>query len=172
MIKDLPPLSELAQELSYNPLTGEFVNVRTRSASAPKGAISGSPNKFTGYLTIRHRKKLYLAHRLAWLFSTGQDPGQMLIDHINGNRSDNRFSNLRLATCRQNLLNSKRPVTNTTGFKGVVRARRGRFLGRIRVEGGLRYTPSFKTVEEAAKAYADLAREVAGEFLCIDGERA
>lgn len=171
MIKPLPPLDELALVISYNPETGVFLNLKARSASAPAGAVTGCKNKKTGYLVIRYRKRLYLAHRLAWLFATGEDPGHLQVDHINGEPSDNRICNLRLATARQNLLNSKRPVTNTTGVKGVVRVRRGRFLGRIRTETGFRYTRSFKTVEDAAAAYAILAKEVAGEFVRKNGDK-
>ena len=172
MSKKLPPLDEISRVISYDPETGIFVNLEMRSASAPAGAAAGCKNKTTGYVVIRHRKELYLAHRLAWLFVTRNDPGDLQVDHINGEPSDNRFCNLRLATPRQNLLNCKRPVTNTTGVKGVVRVRRGRFLGRIRTETGFRFTRSFKTVEEAAEAYAILAKEVAGEFVRQSGDEA
>lgn len=172
MNKKLPPLDELSRVISYDPETGIFINLKMRSASALAGTVTGCKNKKTGYLVIRHRKELYLAHRLAWLFVTSDDPRDLQVDHINGDPADNRFCNLRLATPRQNLLNGKRPVTNTTGVKGVVRVRRGRFLGRIRTETGFRYTRSFRTVEEAAEAYAVLAKEVAGEFVRQSGDKA
>ncbi len=162
--KPLPPLAELAEVICYDPDTGVFTNRVTRNNCAKAGAVTGCRNQHTGYVVIRFRRQLYLAHRLAWLFVHGVDPGELDVDHINGNQGDNRISNLRLATRRQNLLNSKRAVTNTTGVKGVVRAKRGKFVGRIRTEHGFRQTKSFSTVEEAALAYSAISKEIAGEF--------
>lgn len=161
--KPLPPLADLAEVICYDSDTGVFTNRVTRNNCAKAGAVTGCRNG-VGYVVIRYRKSLYLAHRLAWLFVHGADPGELDVDHINGNQGDNRISNLRLATRRQNLLNSKRAVTNTTGVKGVVRGKRGKFVGRIRTEHGFRQTKSFSTVEEAAVAYRAISKEVAGEF--------
>ncbi|ATS39245.2 MULTISPECIES: HNH endonuclease [Xanthomonas] len=162
--KPLPPLADLAEVISYDPDTGVFTNRVTRNNCAKAGAVTGCRNQHTGYVVIRFRRQLYLAHRLAWLFVHGVDPGELDVDHINGNQGDNRISNLRLATRRQNLLNSKRAVTNTTGFKGVVRRKCGKFMGCIRTECGFRYTKSFDTAEEAAVAYRAISKQVAGEF--------
>ncbi|TBW96672.1 HNH endonuclease signature motif containing protein [Xanthomonas citri] len=139
----LPSLAELAKVICYDPETGIFTNRVTRNSCAKAGDVTGCRNRHTGYLVIRFHRKLYLAHRLAWLFVHGDDPGELDIDHMNGDQGDNRITNLRLATRRQNLLNSKRAVTNTTGFKGVVRRQRGKFVGLIRTEDGFRQTKSF-----------------------------
>jgi hypothetical protein len=61
---------------------------------------------------------LYREHRLAWLYMTGEWPTHE-IDHINGDRVDNRFCNLREATASENRWNSRKRVNNTSGYKGV-----------------------------------------------------
>ena len=159
----LPALQELCKVIEYEGDTGVFRNISRRSASAPAGAITGCRAK-SGYVSIRYKKRLYLAHRLAWLFAHMQDPADLDVDHINGDPSDNRICNLRLATRRQNLLNGKRPVTNTTGFKGVFKNQRGKYVGRIRGLKGIEETASYLTAEEAAEAYSELASRIAGEF--------
>ncbi|XTQ96376.1 HNH endonuclease [Xanthomonas sacchari] len=147
----------------YDPDTGVFTNRVTRNNCAKAGAATGCRNQHTGYVVIRFRSQLYLAHRLAWLFVHGIDPGELDVDHINGDQGDNRIGNLRLATRRQNLLNSKRPVTNTSGQKGVSR-RRGKWHARIRTEAGIRHIGDFSDYEEAVTAYRAAANQVAGEF--------
>jgi hypothetical protein len=111
--------------LSYSPETGEF----RWAAPRPKvrvGQIAGHIKKKTGYAFIEVDGKCYAAHRLAWFFMTGLEPtGQ--IDHINRNRSDNRFENLRIATNGQNRANSR--TTNKHGLKGV------RFIPWMKKEG-------------------------------------
>lgn len=71
-----------------------------------------------GYVTIRISGKSYLGHRLAYLLTHGRWPiGE--IDHINGNKGDNRITNLREVTRQQNTFNVARRSTNTSGYKGV-----------------------------------------------------
>lgn len=60
----------------------------------------------------------YVAHRIVWAYMTGNAPPHN-IDHINGDKSDNRWRNLRAATVSQNRANAKKPSNNTSGFKGV-----------------------------------------------------
>lgn len=71
-----------------------------------------------GYVFTQIDKRRYMNHRLAWLYVNGAFPANE-IDHINGDRSDNRFVNLRLATSKQNKENTPMRVNNTSGYKGV-----------------------------------------------------
>jgi hypothetical protein len=71
-----------------------------------------------GYLRGRVYGKFYLAHRVAWLLTYGTWPDDD-IDHINGDRSDNRIANLRVATRSENMKNAKMRVNNTSGVVGV-----------------------------------------------------
>lgn len=161
--KPLPPADELLAVLAYDQSTGAFTNRVRRNAAAPAGAIAGAVNRRAGYRVIRHGGELYLAHRLAWLCAHGADPGALEVDHINGDRSDNRIVNLRLATHQQNLFNAKRKRTNTSGRKGV-RLVNGKWEARLRIDGKPVVLGSFPTEIEAAQRYAQEINRTRGEF--------
>jgi hypothetical protein len=110
-----------------------------------------------GYVVIRLDNTLYLAHRLAWLYQTGEWPAHQ-IDHINRNRADNRWSNLREVTNAENAQN-KRAKPNKSGFCGV-RKENSKWLAEIKVN----YRPIriglFDTPEEAHQAYIAAKRKL------------
>lgn len=85
------------------------------------------------------------------------------VDHKNGNRLDNRRSNLRVATHAENQRNMKRKAANLSGFKGV-RRRGNRYIARITANGVTYELGSFRTPEEAHQAYCNAARKYHGEF--------
>lgn len=87
----------------YNPDTGVFITKKRLGGRGKVGKIAGSLSKL-GYITIHIYNKTYKAHRLAWLYVYGKMPNGH-IDHINGNRADNRISNLRIASMRENAQN-------------------------------------------------------------------
>jgi len=105
--------SRLKQLLNYDPNTGIFTwKIKGRKK------IVGCINFKTGYLVIRIDNKLYQAHRLVFLYMTGDIPEY--VDHIDCNKLNNKWSNLRKATKSQNEMNKPKKITNKTGFKGVV----------------------------------------------------
>lgn len=107
---------ELLNILHYEPSTGIF-KWKAYIGHIVPGKIAGSLSD-QGYIRIGVSKKDYKAHRLAWLYMTGNFP-LVEIDHINRNRSDNRWENLRLATAKQNRENLSTRSDNTSGFRGV-----------------------------------------------------
>ncbi len=107
----------LKELLHYNPLTGIFTNKTTRSSNSLKGAVSGYIDD-NGYVHIGVNNKLYKAHRLAWLYVEGYFPEQ-LIDHENRIKSDNRWTNLRVASYQCNSRNSSIAKNNKSGITGV-----------------------------------------------------
>ncbi len=112
-------LHELRSYFSYNPDTGMIVRLIGSSTGPGKaGDIAGSLDG-NGYLTIKHKCEKLLAHRLAWFISTGEISKKLQIDHINGDRSDNRLSNIRMVTCAVNAKNRARSLRNTSGCTGV-----------------------------------------------------
>jgi hypothetical protein len=107
----------LRELLDYNPLTGIFIHRKLRPGIYV-GDLCGWRDDL-GYIHIRIGVgKLYLAHRLAWLYVHGEWPKSEL-DHVNGDPSDNRIANLREAEHSQNMWNMVAPKHNTSGRKGV-----------------------------------------------------
>jgi hypothetical protein len=102
--------------LKYDPITGLFV--RTKSIRGQKIDSRVGTLIACGYTMISVNCINVLAHRLAFFYMTGTWPKHD-IDHINGNRNDNRWSNLREATRSQNLMNARLRSDNKSGFKGV-----------------------------------------------------
>jgi|SRR5450631_139685 len=113
-----------------------------------------------GYYTISIDNKSYLSHRLAWLYEYGKFP-ENDIDHVDGNRLNNRISNLREATRLQNMQNQRAPRGNnkTTNLLGVsLIPSSGKFRARVTVAGKTLFSGCYKTKEEAAIAYTDAKR--------------
>ena len=92
--------------LHYNKASGFFTWIaaprRGRSYVGKRAGVIGNH----GYLVIGISGKTYLAHRLAWLYVTGEFPKNQ-VDHKNRKRTDNRWLNLREASYGENLANSK-----------------------------------------------------------------
>lgn len=148
--------------LSYDPLTGIFT-YRINRSNIKAGAIAGSPND-GGYTLISIDNRHYRAHRLAWLYMTGEWPKED-VDHENTDPDDNRWENLREATDAQNLQNIGVPKHNTSGSKGASwREDRQKWRGSICSNSKWRHLGYFDTKEEAHAAYCKAARELNGEF--------
>lgn len=113
-----------------------------------------------GYLYICVERENFLAHRLAWLHETGLFPSKH-IDHRNGCRSDNSFSNLRDAERWQNQQNLKTPTTNTSGLVGASwDASKGKWDARIKARGKQYHLGRFDTAAAAHDAYLAAKREL------------
>jgi HNH endonuclease/AP2 domain len=153
----------LRELLSYAPYTGDFTRLVTIKHNALKGAVVRSYDAY-GYLRISIDGRRYRAHRLAWFYMTGSWPPHE-IDHINGVRDDNRFSNLRLATHAQNHQNKGLSTTNTSGLKGASwHGRSRKWRARI-VAGGRQISLGyFSTPEDAHASYCTAALEYFSEF--------
>ena len=107
--RKLPPLEHVREVLAYCPDTGALTWRVNRAANALAGSAAGSPTG-NGYIRVQLGRHHYRAHRLAWYLHHGTDPGPLLVDHINRDRSDNRACNLRLVDARGNRLNSSGPM--------------------------------------------------------------
>lgn len=112
-----------------------------------------------GYMQVWNGSKVDYAHRMIWVHVNGPIPGHMEIDHINGNRSDNRLANLRLATAGQNQENrDPKKTKSSSGEKGVYwRTQIGRWVAEIHKDKKKHYLGSFDTVQEAKAAYCAAA---------------
>ena len=151
----------LKEVLEYNPASGVFTWNVYMGSRAVAGSHAGSVDSL-GYVTIRIDKKLYHAHRLAWLFVHGHFPVNT-VDHINRDKSDNRMSNLRPATRSENNRNVGISKNNTTGFKGVTKVR-DRYKAQITHHSTCVNIGLYDTPEIAHAAYCKKATELHGEF--------
>jgi hypothetical protein len=164
--KQYPSQSELKQLFNYNPDTGIFTH-KTNRGGVKIGSKSGSPTYKTGYIQISILNKVCLAHRLAWIYMYGEIPIGFQIDHINNIRSDNRITNLRLATSSQNHQNQKLSTRNTSGVKGVYWYKtRQRWKAELELNGKSYYLGLFAEHDKASAIAAVMqAREAMhGEF--------
>jgi hypothetical protein len=147
----------------YDSETGVFSRKKRTGKSTTVGEIVGS-DKGNGYLMLCLKSRLYLAHRIAWLYVYGEMPS-LNIDHINGKRADNRICNLRLANQSQNIANAKLSKANTSGFKGVTWNKSANkwnaqlMLNYKRISLG-----NFEKKEDAAEAYKKGAVQYFGEY--------
>ena len=163
MAKEIITQNELKQILHYDQDTGIFTWIKRTSIRIMVGKVAGSLTN-TGYFCIRINGRIYLSHRLAWLYMHGSLP-KKLIDHINLDRKDNRISNLREATQSENMRNSGLKKSNTHGVKGVSLDKRDMvWFARARVNSKVIYLGRFKTKEEAAKVYDDFIKLHHGAF--------
>lgn len=126
----------ILSHLDYDPDTGIFT-WKFNDKKPPQwngkwgGKAAGSVSETTGYINININKKMTRAHRLAWIVAYGSEPANQ-IDHINGNRTDNRINNLRCVSNMENGKNQKLRSTNTSGLMGVgIHRGTGKYRSRI-----------------------------------------
>lgn len=149
----------LKELLHYDPETGMFT-WRVAMRGTRIGDVARCPSQ--GRVVVRVDRILYQAHRLAWFYVMGAWPKDV-IDHKDGNPSNNRWENLREATQTQNMANMKRPAKNSTGFKGVGR-HQGKYRAYIGYQGKFVHLGVFDEPAVAHEAYKAAAVKYYGEF--------
>lgn len=156
---------ELLERFDYNPETGLFYPIYPRSVLKSWGTKDKN-----GYLKGQIKGKDYKVHRLAWFYMTGEiPPGQ--IDHIDRNRTNNRFNNLRVVTHRENQLNKEYEYGNSLdGFRGVSPVDNGKFRSYVYFNNERIDLGNYSTAEEAHKAYI-IGRRLLNSVIRIGGDR-
>lgn len=178
-LKAMPSQSYLAECLSYDPHSG-LLRWRVRPVSHFKtmrewkrwnkrfpGLVAGTPQN-DGYRSLSICGIPFKAHRVIWKLVEGNDPP--MIDHKDGDGTNNRFDNLRLCTGSQNAFNSRRLPRNTSGVKGVSKHKRG-WTARAMVNGHRYHLGYFETKEAAATAYAAALPRLQGDFAPSEARR-
>lgn len=153
--KQLPSVEALRAEFSYDPETG--ILLRNRYGNIVK---AGYVSKWDGYVQVGFGGpgKLWMGHRLIWKMVTGDDPGDMQVDHINRVRHDNRWLNLRLVDMSAQMANRGVMRTNGSKLKGAYRVsdkrpNRKPYRSSIMRNGKSVFLGYFHTAEEAHAAY-------------------
>jgi len=146
----------LKELLDYDPETGLFTWKKVTSNRTKVGDVCRCISK-NKYVVIRIDGDLYYGHRLAWLYTTGSFPEDM-IDHFDGDRQNNRFANLRCADAKTNIEN-RRTSSAMSGMLGVYPSKK-RWTTKIAAGGKKTYLGLFKTKEEAHNAYIEAKRKL------------
>jgi len=167
MTNTVPSQAYLCRILDYDQETGIFRWKFRSDRSAQwngrfSGRVAGCTDCQKGYIVIGIDYVLYEAHRLAWMYVHGIDPGELEIDHKNNKRGDNWIANLRRATSKQNKQNAI--GKSKSGLPKGVSAARHRYQAKITENYKSYDLGSFDTPEEAHAAYAIEAQKRFGEF--------
>ena len=145
--KELPPVESISAVLKYQHTTGNLIWLVNRG-KVKAGDVAGCKDRNDGYVQVTLDNRNYQAHRLAYYLYHGRDiePGKVL-DHKNGDRSDNRITNLQEITQSENLRKKK-------GAKGYsFNKKLKKWQAEIRIEGKSKYLGLYDTEEEARAAY-------------------
>lgn len=153
----------LRNALHYCPETGQWRWLVQMSFRKPAGSMAGDL-KPSGYILIGLGGLRYRAHRLAWLYMTGEWPAAQ-VDHKNNIRSDNSWLNLRLADNQQNQANSRCSKNNKCGLKGAFwNKQKGKWQAKISPNGKSVHLGFFTSASLAHQAYASAAERYFGTF--------
>lgn len=155
------PIDLLRELLNYDPETGVFT-WRASRKQANAGDVVGTVAE--GYVRINIYGVVLRANRVAIAITTGEWP-EGDVDHADTDSTNNRLSNLRVATRSQNCANAKRKSRNTSGYKGVSFCKKKhQWRAYVTVGGKQSHLGYFDSPEEAHAAYYAAAREHFGEF--------
>lgn len=147
------------QAISYNAETGVFTWLDTAWHKRNRGVEAGS-KKRNGYIEIQFNGKMLKAHRLAWILVYGDLADDVEIDHIDGDRSNNRLSNLRAVGRSINQQNQRNARSDSTsGLLGVSwYSAGGKWKADIRVNGKKKHLGYFNCKDAAHQAYLNAKR--------------
>lgn len=154
---------ELREWFHYDSETGD-VCWKRRPANNVKVGVPIRAKNTSGYYHVGYKRKVYVLHRLIWLMHYGEWP-EFEVDHINLIKTDNRLSNLRLATKGQNQANTPKGDGFTSKYKGVCWKKSNKcWTAQISHDGKCYWLGHYKTEEEAHAAYCEAAARLKGEF--------
>jgi hypothetical protein len=153
----LPPVDWLREYLDYHPESGELRWRKGNNRKVKVGDLVGKVNT-TGYRCTKIGGKYYLLHRICWALHYGEDPHPLPVDHMDGDKLNNRINNLRTVTYTENSLNRKLLTTNTSGHRGVTMIR-GKWRARGTLHGRITDLGSYDCKEDAITARLNFERE-------------
>jgi len=163
MCERKPIPDEVRDHFAYCKDTGRITRT-TNASRGPRtaGKLVDEGLCARGYRRARLAGNAMAAHRVAWFLYYGEQPPKY-IDHINGDRTDNRIENLRKACHHTNLANAKRSTRNTSGVKGVQR-QGDKWIGSVGFKGDRHYLGPFIEIADAEAAVRQLREQIHGDF--------
>lgn len=165
MAKAYPTAEKLREILDYDAESGVFRWKKSLSAKIKPGGLAGTKHARGWQINSKALGGAFLAHRLAWMYVTGEVPGEtMVIDHRDRDPMNNAFANLRICTQQQNTWNQSLKKKNKTGVKGVHLLKTGKYHARIRTAKGLMLLGNFDDLESASLAIDAARSKYHGEF--------
>lgn len=146
----------LKELVHYDPESGAFSRLKNIRKDGKVGSIRPD-----GYLTLCVDGTIYTAHRIAFLYMNGKWPTHD-VDHIDGNKLNNRWNNLRDTPTEINCQNRRKPQKNSIhgvlGVRSVTKSKT--WAARITVNGKTRHLGCYSTQEEASAAYLEAKRRL------------
>jgi len=156
----------ISGEVAYIPLGSKQSKYSDTFAVIDANQVDKVKNLNWGYSSgyVRNPETKKYLHRVL-----AKPTHPMHVDHINGNPLDNRLSNLRICTQANNNRNSKKPINNKTGYKGVsLSPKTMKYLAHITYNKKHHFLGSFDKAKDAAKKYEQAAKRYFGEFASVD----
>lgn len=166
--------NKLREVLEYDKNTGIFTwkkdiyrgKQTCKNILVAKGDRAGCLDR-DGYRYIKYNYKKYSEHRLAYMFTYDKIP--TFVDHIDGNKQNNKIDNLRECSRVQNGQNRSKMANNTTGYKGVHYDKRyNKYAAQIRNNKRLEWLGYYENSEDAAKAYNNRAVKIFGDYAYLN----
>ncbi len=146
-----PTALRLLNVFGYNKDGSLFWKTKAGNGRIAAGTLAGYPTTCGGR-KVMYQKKAYWVHHIVWLMHNGNLPTQF-VDHINGDRSDNRIENLRLCSQSENMQNRSRHGIGESNLLGAHKRRGGKWEAAITLRGQKQWLGVFSTAEEAHAAY-------------------
>ena len=147
--KPLPSQILLREYLNYTPETGSLVWIKCSKYQQRKLGKEFGTETGDGYRVGNFLGTRYAVNRLIWVWMTGDDPGELIVDHENWDRSDNRWENLRLFTHRENAEHRKDGLPSRRTLQDKYISPQDCYF-RVQVKrGGVLHRKLFKTLDEA-----------------------
>lgn len=167
--RNIPNQTELERAFSYHQDSGKLYRKRKDVSSAKnvsfckmwnsRYADKEAGTNFQGYVSVHLNGKIYLAHRIIWVMNKGEIPNGFIVDHIDGDRANNRLSNLRLATQKANLRNQGKNAGNSSGVPGVYWVGRvNRWRAMCKTDRKIHHLGYFEEKRDAIEAAANFRR--------------
>ena len=157
-------MSDWNLPLTYEELHEKYYYEDGKLYYKKNNKIAGGFHKSTGYFNIEIEKRCFGVHRIIFALLTKSTP--IVVDHCDGNRTNNNIDNLRSASYQQNAFNRATATNNTSGIKGVYWNKdKKKWRAHIKIDNKQEHLGYFNTLEDAKTARIDAAKKYHGEYV-------